>query len=490
MRLVRAGRLWDDAGEGGGRLAAYFRSRGDGITSLSAGVRTAVSLPAVDDVGWAPLTVIRCSALTDSPNFCQQVASKHVGYVGQAELGVNTNGHDVVTVNPAWSGSRPVFTVSGWTSGLPYDVTWELYDGSQRLIGPVPMVQGVTLPGVPAEFSLGKNATMPLADGIYTARFTLTTGRGDIGRSAVREVPIEVVNNPAAEVASTLSAQRVIRPPHLVLIDPPQRLWTARFKVRSPHPTGAGPAMLVVRDAKGRVVARVNAHHEAGSNVRDWIGTWGGNRQDGLMSPAGTYQAEMVMPDSFGRPLVKRLGPIYLETTTVATRSIWLKAGPARVGARRVVGACSRVRAPGPFGLDGSVGLLSLDRCRSRAGTRDVAQQTFAARIPLAGPSREVRAYTVQGGARIDLAGMRHRGVNRIADVRVDCRFPANGSHAVRSTVSFINRWEPALCDGSLPAGDNRGKSIHISVRVHDGLRLDVRRFRVQLHYAVWHRVP
>lgn len=482
------------ANDGGGRVEAHLSVWNEPASHqrLDPGVRTLYTAAPTGSGGGSKLALRRCADVADV-SYCEpSVSGTGFNLAGDPEIQSMTSGRDAMpfTVNPSWSGSSRAYESYVSSPFLLHDLSWELRDSAGALrAGPVQVVDNSQSSARTLSVRLGEALAGPLADGDYNLVFTALNGRAGISRTDTLVKPVKIVNNPPDEQASLLSAQRIIRPAHLASPELPSRFPEARFKVRGPSLDGDGPAKLVVRDAKGRVVARSSAWHEHGAIRRDWVATWSGNGLDGLMMRSGTYRAELVLPDSFGRTIVKKLGPIYLESTSYTTRSVWVTPGPARVGAGRLVGACSRARAPGPFGTAGSVGLLSLDRCRNRVGTRDVVQQAFSAKIPLTGPSAHVEAYTVEGGARVDSRGMIRRGINRSPNAQVDCRFPSKSNWSARTSVPFWNRWEYALCDRALPDGDHRGKAIQIRVRVHGGVRLEVQRFRVLLHYRVWRRV-
>jgi hypothetical protein len=283
-----------------------------------------------DTSGRATLRVSRCSALNDG-RYCEPpVASQVLTFVKRVVVQSVFGGSVTrLTVDPAWHASTAHPIVFGLR--MAHDLSWSLFDrDGVRVVGPV------TAPTSPSrvdepEFSPGAHATGPLPDGTYTARFTATVTKGDLKRSGTTEKTIELVNDPPADEPRLLSAYRRLRD----LTG--QRYPRPRFLVQG-YPGSFRPGTLRLRDRSGAVVGSLRISNPCGfgfSSCSDpvWDVDFAGFGTLNNLS-AGFYEAELEMPDSYGRTMVRRLGRVVADRSVAVTRTVDVGAAGAAVAGR------------------------------------------------------------------------------------------------------------------------------------------------------------
>lgn len=252
----------------------------------------------------------------------------------------------------------------------------------------------------------------------------------------------------------------------------------------SDHP---GPATFVLRDARG---ARVHVRTVEASclpavecfpgddqpSAYTW--RWDGRRPDGRLLPAGRYVLSVTLPDGAGGTLTREVGPTWIRHLVSVQRvRTWT---PAAQASYSRVGRCSAIATPGRW--PGSVGLRSLTRCRSTAGTNDLAAQTF--RMVLDGTMVErVAAWRLdaygapaRSGMTASLWGLGARGWQRSAVLGNGLRW----HHGTTRRTALDARW--------LGTGEARRLVVHAQARAAGGSRYDVKLLRTVLTYRSWVR--
>jgi hypothetical protein len=385
----------------------------------------------------------------------------------------------VFTLDPDWTASSSVQQVATYTYGLPYDVSWEVRDGDDVVSGPVTASSGNT--GIDSVMTVapGAHANGPIPDGSYQLVTTSTVHKGALAKSSTSSRPITIVNDPPAEQAALLKARRLIRP---------LTAWgtgEAFFQVAS-IPGSTRPAALRLRNSKGVVVKTVAARNPCATSTQTtcqpWalaVDRWGDSNN--WMKP-GTYTAELRMPDSYGRMMLKPLGKVEFQELRDVTMTVSAVATSAAVEVGSLVGRCSSVRRPGVHGWKGSLGLMSLSRCRNRSGYRDVVRQTFQLRLP------QVRNYE----STVFVAPSLYTGAPHQAELGTTSgRIPALGN-AWQRGISFGGgvSWKPVGAV-SLPDRrfDARRRVVQVRAAVANGAHYDIGRVLLRVAYRVW-RTP
>jgi hypothetical protein len=324
---------------GGGEMVAQFRGvRGRDVVPAGDTV-VLTAYPATSAV--EQLDLQRCSTLTASPNYCEPpVASEALSFV----TGIEVNpvfGEQLprITVDPAWHSSTAEVAV--YTTGQSHRLSWSLYDAQgEQVVAPVNVPVGTS--GLDqVEISPGAHAAGTLSDGVYTVRFDVTVSKGDLTRTGSAQRQIEIINDPPTDRPRILSARRTWRP---------VAGWgraVPRFRVqayRGSYATGT----LRVRNSRGRVIADRQLTNPCLSGYPGCTSdpVWDVDFDDlGTLVPRpGAYTAELVMPDSYGRMMVRDLGTIDIQqcvsvqrtTTAKAGRALLRKSGNARVYQLRV----------------------------------------------------------------------------------------------------------------------------------------------------------
>ncbi|WP_109510048.1 hypothetical protein [Nocardioides speluncae] len=448
--------------------------------TLTPGVRTKFLAFPESEAGDGEIGVSRCSALTNRSVYCEPAALTPVSFIGRPMAWIlrSDQGDGPLTVNPTWSGSTRTYEAVTYAERLPYDLSWELLDGDgERVAGPVQVVDGETDRESEFDVSPGKETNGVLPDGNYVLRLTATVTRGDIVKTGSLDRHITIVNDPPADNPKLLFAQRILRPGTRHEFGS-----SARFSVQG-YPGTAG-GTLRIRNRAGRVVFTDDLWNPcAGLTTctnpiwRPNISMFSFNSRD-----AGTYTAELTLPDSWGRPMTKQLGKVYVQDVDPVRRTVQLTATSARKAGTRFAGACSAVRSPGPHRWPGSVGLLSLSRCDNAAGTRDQARQNFVVKVP-----RVTAGYERFGGYEVGVYGAAKAGWRGEAHSRLSAIGTSWGAR-----VHFWNGVGWHTADETIYNGsrDPRGQTVEVRARVRDGATLDLRSLRVRFVYWVWRTVP
>lgn len=252
--------------------------------------------------------------------------------------------------------------------------------------------------------------------------------------------------------------------------------------------TEAPPATFVLRNAAGTVVESRSVPAACPQAVpcfgedegSEYVWTWNGRRSDGTLRPAGRYTLTATAPDGAGGTTTEQLGSTYIRhLASVRGIRTW-SAGAQSTYAR--AGRCSSVVQPGTRGWAGSVGLLSLSRCRSTAGSDDLATQTFAFTVDASTIERvtawRLDAYgaPVRSGMRATLHGLTPRGWQRSAVLGAGLGWHNGTTH----TSGFGRDTSSSL--------DNRTLTFHAQARATNGNRYDIKYLRTVLTYRAWVR--
>jgi hypothetical protein len=392
-----------------------------------------------DTSGRVTLRVNRCSALAGG-NYCEQPVALQVLTIVKRVVVQSVFGQSVtrLTVDPAWHASTAHPFVYG--PRMAYDLSWSLFDrDGVRVVGPVTAptsASGVDEP----DFSPGAHATGRLPDGAYTARFTATVTKGDLARSGSAETTIELVNDPPADDPRLLSAYRRLRDRTF------QRYPAPRFLVQA-YPGSSRDGMLRLRDRSGAIIAsrRVSNPCWFGSaSCADpvWDADFAGFGTLNNVS-AGFYQAELEMPDSYGRMMVRRLGRVVADRSVPITRTVDVGAAGAAVAGR-----------PG--------------------------KRTFVVRIPA------VRAlqYVAELGVAVREAHRAPRGRTAIRVPALSTGWERGNPLAPRRGWSFVGSVSPWL--EPRPEAELQGAAVRVRVSGADASHARIDRIRLRTTFYAW----
>ena len=460
---------------GGGRMVAavsVLRSHDLGDQPADIGDLLQARPTSNGVLGTNVLAVRRCSSVQPSLAFCETpVAGDSVPFVRSAVPTVDAL--HAFTMNASWWTARQPVTTHAYAHGLPYDLSWELRDPAthRSLTGPVRVLAGSTM--VTNTFVVAPvHHVSSLSDGHYDLVFTTTVHKGDLTQVSERSpIDVTVVNDPAADPAPAVrSAHRNMRYPataHLVTDGH-----------RDPDHSGH----LVVVDAHGHEVGHqvlttallsctVSATCPTGAQYD--VDVWPYGDDNAALDP-GTYALRLDAPDSWGRPTSTPVGALHVQTTRIVNRTVTVRPADVRVPGTRLVGRCSTLRNPALSGADGSLGLMSLSRCRSTSGTDDVVRQDFRLALPSPANAQnmtvQVYRYGVTKASRSDaLSG--------------SCRFPGTTSWKSGAvTRNAVGSW---LCSRTTSA--IHGGTLQMRLRSSAGGRLDVGRLRAYVMYEQWY---
>lgn len=332
------------------------------------------------------------------------------------------------------------------------------------------------------------NGGEPLPDGSYGLQVELT---GDSGALVSTKVTIDLAFAPPAEAPAAAPVSDVIP-------SSTSGVGAKAVTVQSMAP-GLGFGAIVphgkftVRNAAGKVVdtrsiqpwcpeGRDGVFCLAEENI-DTDGTytweWDG-RVGGTLQPAGRYTLTAQLPDRFGRIVTVSLGSFWIRHLADVRGVRRWTAGTQATYPR--AGRCSSVVRPGTRGWPGSVGLLSLSRCRSTAGSDDLAAQTFALTVDATTIERVVSwrldAYgaPVRSGMRATLKGLTPSGWQRSA--------------VLGAGLGWHNGTTRSSGFGSLTSSSDGSRSLtfHAQAQTVNGSRYDIKYLRTVLTYRAWVR--
>jgi hypothetical protein len=466
---------------GGGRVRISFFDTVNGRTITDVGDHSTTSFDAYPGAyGYGPFSVRLCSTFTDNLGYCRTITSRSLDYVKDAYVDIHTGGNDTLTVDPEWTASSQPWNVwVGNTYVAPYDLSWDLFDAEgNHVVGPVEVATGQLESYVGFRFDPGVQANVPLPDGSYTAVVTSRIPRGELTKTGSDLVAVNLVNDPPADHPHVLKARRLIRP---------GTVWgsgEAYFEVESLSGS-TRPGKLRRRSSKGVLVKTMSLANPCSSVTVATCGPWRLNidRYGDNVSPLkpGNYSAELVMPDTYGRMMVKPLGKVEVQRLKAVAKAVSATASRAWAGDLGAVGRCSSVSRPGVRGWRQSLGLLSLSRCDSRRGDADVVRQGFELRMPGAAGYETTLSVS--------------------PELYTGARNPSQWATTSRRIPRLDRRWERGIDLGDgvgrQPAGgfnlpwhvDLRGAKVQVRVSIANGIRYDVGRFRVHVDYLVW-RTP
>jgi hypothetical protein len=392
---------------GGGEMRASLTGQGAPGAVVLPGDGTVPSEVFPDDARTRTLQVRRCSALASSAAYCEPVAaSQVVSYVREVPVHTVFDEPRRLTLDPAWHGSRT--DVLLYTTPLAHRSTWSLYDGQgQQVLDPVEVQPGST--GLDElTFNPGAEAVaqgVELADGVYTARFSVTGTKGELTRTGTEDVTVELLADPPADEPEILAAHRVWRDGH--------RLTRSPYLEVASYPGSWERGLVRLRNAHGRVVDRTTVGSPCLFSCDPWRLDF--DELFGSAPRPGRYGVELTAPDSWGRMAVMRLGQVEVQRLARVEKTVVAGARAALVsrhGDTRVY----ELRVPSFRALD-RVELVDVDV----DPTSSRAEGPLAARIPRLGREwlggsdldhrrgtwREVRTMGISEAlpSRIDLQG-------------------------------------------------------------------------------------
>jgi hypothetical protein len=328
----------------------------------------------------------------------------------------------------------------------------------------------------------------PLPNGTYGLQVETT---GESGTALSRTISIDLAFAPPVEAPPVAAVSDVI----------PSRVSGVGSKATAVQWMSPGigfgatvpDGQFTVRNAAGKVIDAQSLqpwcpegsdgvfclHEENIDTDGTYTWEWDG-RVAGTLQPAGRYTLTARLPDRFGRIVTVSLGSFWIRhlanvkgvrTWSAGTQATYVRAG-----------RCSSVVEPGTRGWAGSVGLLSLSRCRSTAGSDDLAAQTFALTINASTIERvaawRLDAYgaPVRSGMRAVLNGLSTSGWQRSAVLGAGL-----GWHNGTTRTSGFGRLTSSS-DGS------RSLTFHAQAQAVNGNRYDIKLLRTVLTYRAWVR--
>lgn len=208
---------------------------------------------------------------------------------------------------------------------------------------------------------------------------------------------------------------------------------------------------------------------------------WPGTTTGGAALPAGEYHATVtVVEDGVGQVDSVDVGSLYvnhLETVTTTKRYT-----PANTTyAYSIIGRCSSSPKPGPHRWAGSVGVLSLSKCRNTAGRYDWAFRSFLFSLKGASGQQRLISYKVGAYGAPVRAGMR-------GGIVYDVAGPAFLNWRNMGTLSGGLGWHDAS-RYTVPAGSQNGEfNSLIQARTTVGNKWDIKYWRVSWTYRAWRR--
>ena len=192
----------------------------------------------------------------------------------------------------------------------------------------------------------------------------------------------------------------------------------------------------------------------------------------------GRYHAAMTVVDHWGRTVnAYDVGSLYI--THLATRTKTMRYVPVdHTWISNTIGRCSSAPSPGPHRWAGSVAILSLSRCASRAGKSDNAFQSFALGLREPGQVRVIR-YRVGAYGQPIRSGMKGSIVYQAS----------NGKWTWKGALAGGLRWHTARAL-TLEANSATGPSYsaRVQARVNRGNKWDIKFWRVTWTYRTWTR--
>lgn len=242
----------------------------------------------------------------------------------------------------------------------------------------------------------------------------------------------------------------------------------------------AGGALVETREVRATCPTSIAGNVCWGDDDEDseYAWTWNGRRPGGALLPAGRYVLSATVPDGAGGTVTRVVGSTWIRhLATVRGIRRWT---PTRQTSYARVGRCSAVAVPGRW--PGSIGVRSLTRCRSTAGTDDLAAQTF--RLVLDGSLVErVTAWRLdaygapaRSGMTASLLGHTPGGWQRSAVL----------GDGLRWHLGSLRR--TALGTWSSTNGRDRRLVVQARARATNGNRYDVKLLRTVITYRAWVR--
>ncbi len=193
--------------------------------------------------------------------------------------------------------------------------SWSLYDeqGTQ-VLGPVEVDTGSN--GLD-EFSFNPGAEavaqgVELADGVYTARFSVTVTKGELTRTGTEDLTVELLADPPADEPEILEAHRLWRDGHRLTRSP-------YFEVAS-YPGSWERGVVRLRDARGHVADWTTVGNPCLYSCDPWQLDF--DDLFGWAPRPGWYDVELKAPDSWGRMAVMHLGKVEVQDLTRVERTV------------------------------------------------------------------------------------------------------------------------------------------------------------------------
>jgi hypothetical protein len=205
----------------------------------------------------------------------------------------------------------------------------------------------------------------------------------------------------------------------------------------------------------------------------------GRNRWYGVISdhareaPAGRYHVRLVVSDTLGHRGHTQSLPVTVVRKQVVRSKGALKLVPRKGAADRYQGSCSKVTFPATHGWNGSIGLLSNQRCRAHDFNGSVAWSSFEVKLP-----REPLGYTnVQVGWLGGPAKGAKGSFAQATTYGVDGQ-PAGGWFTSFTTMK--GQVMPHYAAEKVLVG---GRDLTFGIQADSGNRYDVRYFWVSYRY-------
>ncbi|NYI46833.1 hypothetical protein BJ993_003913 [Nocardioides aromaticivorans] len=362
--------------------------------------------------------------------------------------------------------------------GLAAELSYELLDSADRtVLGPV------AWPGTGDVAVFDPNAPgVALAGGDHTLEVTATITKGDLVRTETATVPLALTTDPPPVDLPSYWLSGIARD---VRGDRPASVSVGG--TNDPRYLGT----LHVTDAAGNEVwtARTGPDCRGDScqmapdpNEPAWYDfSWPGTTTAGARLRAGEYHAVMTVVDAWGRTVeVADVGSLYIDhLETVTTTKRYTPA--STTWADSIIGRCSSSPKPGPHGWAGSVGVLSLSRCRNTAGRYDWAFRSFLLEHRKAPDQQRLISYQVAAYGAPVRRGMRGGIV-----------YDASGGRGpVWKNVGTLSGglgWHTAARVAAPPGNEGTNYFALVQARTTSGNKWDIRYWRVSWTHRAWRR--
>lgn len=447
---------------------------------VPAGVSTPLPLPGTGPVDIQ--SVARCPEgvtpnLVNLGTFCEVFPVGHtVTVLRNLDLHVSTSSAGAII--DAEDGTS-VDIRAGVVRGIDPELSYELLDSAdQTVVGPV------AWPGTGDLAVFDPNAAgVPLAGGDYTLEVSARVTKGELVRTETVAVPLALttdpppVDLPSYELDGIGRDVRGDRPAWVSVEGTGEQQYRGTL-----HVTDAAGTEVWTRTTGPACRPDETCHISDPGDPAWYDFSWPGTTTAGAALPAGEYHAAMTVVDTWGRTVeVADVGSLYIDhLETVTTTKRYTPADTTY--AYSIVGRCSSSPKPGPHGWAGSVGILSLSRCRNTAGKYDWAFRSFLLEHRKAPDQQRLISYQVAAYGAPVRRGMRGGIVHDAS----------GGRGPVWKNIGMLSGglgWH-TTARVAAPSGSEAFDSYValVQARTTNGNKWDIKYWRVSWTHRAWRR--